>query len=708
MKKSDVLTVAFALAFTLPAVAGAEPSGPFETADAMVDLISPIFRAVAVVFLLLAPIIWAVRRRHSNDQADVATAEPTAASGEDDAARVEVIPALGSKTSPFATVSVITGIAGWTILPVLGALAAVVTGHIARRQIGTEPTRYRGRGRVAAGLALGYTQLAALALVTTLLLVFAPRPPAAAPPAESKPSAPAVSHQSTGAAPAPTSRLALPEAGKWSGNFGFTLAGNTLSDPVLMLSTRDGEMVNVYFYYLNEEIEVKDGSIFYRKKRDGGEVTLQGAFISASEAAGTWKLSKGTKVAGGTATITEDSQGEWRATRDGSQGSAVPSDTTTPAARAMVTAPVTATPSASAVHTAQATGAPTATAPLTFTGGRPSDAARVPAAQLNRFFAPCHDPVGIATASSDIWVACGEHKRIHRLTRNGAPLDSFAVDLEGELRGLAWDGEALRILTRDWTAGPYILRVDAKGKLLSRVPVPVESRQLAWEPASGTLWTIPSEGADGLLVQLAPDGALRDIIDIPLFGNTEALAWDSEGLLLLNPFGRWHQFSASGEYLASDAFSVDLFAKSPSMAVDEQGTLWLTLGSTGEVYEYGFERRPVDGEMPPELRAVREDADGVKGQMPLPKPARRVVSGERNALVRVENALGKPLTVALDSAGGEFHGGALVEPGGSWSAALPQARALTLYLTANDAQPRAYFGRILSVPGYEQVWRVEP
>ena len=61
-------------------------------------------------------------------------------------------------TNTLAVISLVAGIASFVILPVIGAVAAVVTGHIARGQIRT--TGEQGGGMAVAGLILGYVHLA--------------------------------------------------------------------------------------------------------------------------------------------------------------------------------------------------------------------------------------------------------------------------------------------------------------------------------------------------------------------------------------------------------------------------------------------------------------------------------------------------------------------------------------------------------------------
>lgn len=67
-----------------------------------------------------------------------------------------------------AIVSLVSGIASFIIVPVVGALVAVITGHMARSQI--RRTGEQGSGLALAGLILGYVHLG-LVVVGTLVVV---------------------------------------------------------------------------------------------------------------------------------------------------------------------------------------------------------------------------------------------------------------------------------------------------------------------------------------------------------------------------------------------------------------------------------------------------------------------------------------------------------------------------------------------------------
>lgn len=62
-------------------------------------------------------------------------------------------------TSTTAVVSFIFGILSWVLLPVIGAIVAVVCGHMARAEIGRSGGALEGDGFAIAGLVLGWTHI---------------------------------------------------------------------------------------------------------------------------------------------------------------------------------------------------------------------------------------------------------------------------------------------------------------------------------------------------------------------------------------------------------------------------------------------------------------------------------------------------------------------------------------------------------------------
>ncbi len=75
------------------------------------------------------------------------------------------------RTSGTAIASLIFGIVAWFGLPIIGALVAVICGHIARGEIRRMPPgTIEGDGMAIAGLILGYLQLV-LGLLLVLLFI---------------------------------------------------------------------------------------------------------------------------------------------------------------------------------------------------------------------------------------------------------------------------------------------------------------------------------------------------------------------------------------------------------------------------------------------------------------------------------------------------------------------------------------------------------
>ena len=85
------------------------------------------------------------------------------------------------RTSTLAIVSLVTGILGWTAVPFLGSIIAIITGHMAKKEIQENSASLSGDGLATAGLVLGYTAIAlgllavccaALFFLTTAGLIF--------------------------------------------------------------------------------------------------------------------------------------------------------------------------------------------------------------------------------------------------------------------------------------------------------------------------------------------------------------------------------------------------------------------------------------------------------------------------------------------------------------------------------------------------------
>ena len=75
--------------------------------------------------------------------------------------------------STLSLTSLIMGIVGWVFLPIVGAIIAVITGHMAKKEIRQSNGLLGGDGMATAGLVLGYSNLA-LGLCACLALIIFP------------------------------------------------------------------------------------------------------------------------------------------------------------------------------------------------------------------------------------------------------------------------------------------------------------------------------------------------------------------------------------------------------------------------------------------------------------------------------------------------------------------------------------------------------
>lgn len=75
-------------------------------------------------------------------------------------------------TSSLSLTSLIMGIVGWFLLPVVGAIIAVITGHMAKKEIRESQGLLGGDGMATAGLILGYSNIALGACGCVALILF--------------------------------------------------------------------------------------------------------------------------------------------------------------------------------------------------------------------------------------------------------------------------------------------------------------------------------------------------------------------------------------------------------------------------------------------------------------------------------------------------------------------------------------------------------
>ncbi|PRH81642.1 hypothetical protein C6N40_11705 [Arenimonas caeni] len=75
-------------------------------------------------------------------------------------------------TSGLAVASLVGGILGWTLLPLLGSLVAVITGHMARAEIRRAQGQMEGDGMALAGLILGWIAIGLMVLSVLAVILF--------------------------------------------------------------------------------------------------------------------------------------------------------------------------------------------------------------------------------------------------------------------------------------------------------------------------------------------------------------------------------------------------------------------------------------------------------------------------------------------------------------------------------------------------------
>jgi hypothetical protein len=78
------------------------------------------------------------------------------------------------KDSTLALLSMIFGIASYFVLPGIGAIAAVVLGHMGKSEIKKSAGMLKGNGMATAGLILGYVQIGLMVLTLCAIIVLLP------------------------------------------------------------------------------------------------------------------------------------------------------------------------------------------------------------------------------------------------------------------------------------------------------------------------------------------------------------------------------------------------------------------------------------------------------------------------------------------------------------------------------------------------------
>jgi hypothetical protein len=76
------------------------------------------------------------------------------------------------QNSSLAVVSLVCGLLGWSFLPLLGSIVAIITGHMARAEIRRNPDTLEGDGLAVAGLILGWLSVALGVLACIAIFLF--------------------------------------------------------------------------------------------------------------------------------------------------------------------------------------------------------------------------------------------------------------------------------------------------------------------------------------------------------------------------------------------------------------------------------------------------------------------------------------------------------------------------------------------------------
>lgn len=75
-------------------------------------------------------------------------------------------------TSTMAIISLIAGIAGFSFLPVIGTIVALITGYSARNETRAVPPTASGDGLATAGIVMGWVQVGLSILGICLFILF--------------------------------------------------------------------------------------------------------------------------------------------------------------------------------------------------------------------------------------------------------------------------------------------------------------------------------------------------------------------------------------------------------------------------------------------------------------------------------------------------------------------------------------------------------
>jgi len=75
-------------------------------------------------------------------------------------------------TSTLAIVSLVAGILGFTLLPAIGTVVALITGTLARQETRSHPPRASGDGLATAGIVMGWIQVGLSVLGSCIAMIY--------------------------------------------------------------------------------------------------------------------------------------------------------------------------------------------------------------------------------------------------------------------------------------------------------------------------------------------------------------------------------------------------------------------------------------------------------------------------------------------------------------------------------------------------------
>lgn len=81
---------------------------------------------------------------------------------------------IDAPTSEKATASLIFGILSYIILPLIGAIPAIILGHLALSEIRKSAGRLKGHGMAVGGMVLGYVQFAFIPFILIIAAIAIP------------------------------------------------------------------------------------------------------------------------------------------------------------------------------------------------------------------------------------------------------------------------------------------------------------------------------------------------------------------------------------------------------------------------------------------------------------------------------------------------------------------------------------------------------